>query len=276
MNYGQFPMGAPPSPYFNGTFMPQQMPYGAQQQQYAQPMLPPPHFGQQMMRPQAFHAPPPPQSYYAPQHVAPQQQQTQLQMQPQIKPPPQPQPTTQTQPQIKTPPQPQPTTQTQPQIKPPPQPQPQLKPQPQSKPQPPQIVQAATPKSSLPPSGIARVASGGSFVANPTTKSLGVGQGLLAEAFGVAAHRFSAFDLDSARVITFKTIAFQLSLRGFTDRDKLVSVFQEVGVDENESVDFAEFLAMIHVWSVDARPWVFFKQEKNAQVVNDAAVKLEE
>jgi Ca2+-binding EF-hand superfamily protein len=82
--------------------------------------------------------------------------------------------------------------------------------------------------------------------------------------------RFHSLDGDGAGALTFKELQYGLGKLGFTEFDKLASLFKRIDADRNGVLDFNEFMVLIMVFSVDRGDLSFmFSFKENAKMVKD-------
>lgn len=111
------------------------------------------------------------------------------------------------------------------------------------------------------------------FVADPKDESL---QELLSEAFAVIEYRFAELDRDGAGQLTFRLLETQLALKGFDQQMTMQDAFKMLDVNNDGSMDFAEFLCMLYLWSHNNPFDLIFANIKNCQVVSLAFNEMED
>jgi Ca2+-binding EF-hand superfamily protein len=88
--------------------------------------------------------------------------------------------------------------------------------------------------------------------------------------------RFENFDSDGAKTLSFRELQSELSMVGFTDGEKLEEMFKRVDADGNGTLDFAEFLALMYMFTVQERSLsALFRHPTNAEVIMKAFDMME-
>ena len=97
------------------------------------------------------------------------------------------------------------------------------------------------------------------YVATPRDSSL---EAYLHEVFKIVEMCFENLNQDGSDTLMFKDLQRQLSLAGFNDGKKLEDIFKRVDEDRSGCLDFAEFLAMLVLFTIEVGNIdVFFRHE---------------
>ncbi len=82
--------------------------------------------------------------------------------------------------------------------------------------------------------------------------------------------RFDLLDTDHCGRLCFKELQYGLGKLGFREYDKLAMMFQRVDANRNGVLDFAEFLALTYVFSVERGDLsCMYAYKENAKLVKD-------
>jgi hypothetical protein len=76
----------------------------------------------------------------------------------------------------------------------------------------------------------------------------------------------------------FNGLQRELAANGFRDTEKLAQLFQRVDFDQNGTLDFSEFLALLYLWAMNGSGdySVFFRHPTNAEIIKKAFEMMEE
>lgn len=114
----------------------------------------------------------------------------------------------------------------------------------------------------------------GPFVARPKDEAI---DNILSEGVAACEHLFASLDKDKAGVVTFASLQYHLTRFFFPDRERLSLLFKTLDDDDDGTLDFPQFLALIYLMrSEKGSLSAFWQQKQNVDVVADGFGKLEE